>query len=154
MYSLTALIRNALPIFRLNIEAMETLDFLFAKGKGLAIAILDELCAKKCLFVVTTHYPEIKEYSAGRSGLVNARMAFDKESLKPLFRLEIGEAGESCALYIAEKLGMPRKMLERAHRAAYGVAGNEFGTRQETLVPDKASAAPSLNFYFALCTVV
>lgn len=74
---------------------------------------------KNCLFVVTTHYPEIKEYASNKPGLVNARMAFDKESLMPLYHLEIGEAGESCALYIAERLGMPEKMLKRAHEAAY-----------------------------------
>lgn len=115
-----------------------------AEGMGLAIAILDELCAKKCLFVVTTHYPEVKEYAAGKSELVNARMAFDKESLVPLYRLELGEAGESCALYIAEKLGMPGRMLERAHRMAYGTASNKFGTRHETLVPGKVSATPQI----------
>ena len=96
-----------------------------AEGMGLAVAVLDELCAKGCLFAVTTHYPEIKEYAANKPGLVNARMAFDKESLMPLYRLEIGEAGESCALYIAERLGMPWKMLKRAHEAAYGNSGEE-----------------------------
>lgn len=53
-------------------------------------------------------------------GHVNARMTFDKESLKPTYRLVIGEAGESCAFYIAGKLGMPEPMLECAARAAYG----------------------------------
>lgn len=95
-----------------------------AEGMGLAIAVLDELCAKECLFAVTTHYPEIKEYAASKPGLINARMAFDKESLMPLYRLEIGEAGESCALYIAERLGMPWRMLKRAHEAAYGNSGD------------------------------
>lgn len=38
-------------------------------------------------------------------------MTFDKESLKPLYQLIIGEAGESCAFYIAEKMGMPEEML-------------------------------------------
>lgn len=91
-----------------------------AEGMGLAIAILDALGSKKCLFVVTTHYPEIKEYAAKKPGIQNARMAFDKESLLPLYRLEMGEAGESCALYIAERLGMPKDMLLRARDAAYG----------------------------------
>ena len=91
-----------------------------AEGMGLAIAVLDELCAKGCMFVVTTHYPEIKEYAAVTDGLVNARMAFDKESLMPLYCLEIGQAGESCAIYIAERLGMPPQILARAQEAAYG----------------------------------
>lgn len=90
-----------------------------AEGMGIAIAILEELAHKGCLFVATTHYPEIKEYAAKTEGLTNARMAFDRESLKPLYRLEIGEAGESCALYIAKRLGMPKQMLERAYQEAY-----------------------------------
>ncbi len=89
-----------------------------AEGMGIAVAVLDELRAKGCLFVATTHYPEIKDYAARTPGLVNARMAFDRESLRPLYRLEIGVAGESCALYIAERLGMPEHMLARARKAA------------------------------------
>lgn len=91
-----------------------------AEGMGIAVAILEELRTKQCLFVATTHYPEIKEFAARTPGLCNARMAFDRESLLPLYRLEIGEAGESCALYIAERLGMPPSMLRRAHAATYG----------------------------------
>jgi dsDNA-specific endonuclease/ATPase MutS2 len=90
-----------------------------AEGMGIAIAILEELRLKGCLFVATTHYPEVKEYAAKSEGLVNARMAFDRESLRPLYRLEIGEAGESCALYIAKRLGLPKHMLERAYQEAY-----------------------------------
>ncbi|MBP1755376.1 MAG: mismatch repair protein MutS domain protein [Firmicutes bacterium] len=91
-----------------------------AEGMGIAIAILEELSQKGCLFVATTHYPEVKEYAHKAPGLINARMAFDRESLKPLYRLELGEAGESCALYIAKRLGLPRHMLERAYHEAYG----------------------------------
>ncbi len=90
-----------------------------AEGMGIAIAILEELRNKGCLFVATTHYPEVKEYANKTEGLLNARMAFDRESLKPLYRLEIGEAGESCALYIAKRLGLPKRMLERAYQEAY-----------------------------------
>lgn len=47
-------------------------------------------------------------------------MTFDKESLKPLYQLVLGEAGESCAFYIAQRLGMPKDMLKCAVAAAYG----------------------------------
>lgn len=90
-----------------------------AEGMGIAISILEELKHKGCLFVATTHYPEVKEYANKAAGLLNARMAFDRESLKPLYQLEIGEAGESCALYIAKRLGLPKRMLERAYEEAY-----------------------------------
>jgi len=90
-----------------------------AEGMGIATAILEELLVKGCLFTVTTHYPEIKEFATGTQGVINARMAFDRESLMPLYRLEIGEAGESCALHIAQRLGMPAHILERAREITY-----------------------------------
>ncbi|MBN7773638.1 endonuclease MutS2 [Clostridium aminobutyricum] len=91
-----------------------------AEGMGIAISILAELKQRNCLFIATTHYPEIKEFAQNTEGLINARMEFDRESLKPLYKLQIGEAGESCALYIAKRLGFPEHMLARAEKEAYG----------------------------------
>ena len=70
---------------------------------GIAIAILESLRQCGCLFLVTTHYPEVKGYAEAADGIENARMAFDRETLQPLYRLVQGEAGESCALFIAKK---------------------------------------------------
>lgn len=39
---------------------------------GIAIAILEELRKSGCLFLVTTHYPEVKEYAQDTPGIVNA----------------------------------------------------------------------------------
>lgn len=117
---------NIIEILRLaNDQSLVLLDELGsgtdpAEGMGLAIAILEELAVKKCLFTATTHYPEIKDFAKSTPGLTNARMAFDRQSLMPLYRLEMGEAGESCALYIARRLGLPQQMIERAAIAAYG----------------------------------
>jgi len=93
-----------------------------AEGMGIATAILEELLTSSCLFTVTTHYPEIKDFAARTQGVINARMAFDRDSLMPLYRLEIGEAGESCALHIAERLGMPQHLLTRARQITYSAA--------------------------------
>jgi len=101
-----------------------------AEGMGIATAILEELLTKNCLFTVTTHYPEIKDFAARTTGVLNARMAFDRESLMPLYKLEIGEAGESCALHIAERLGMPEHLLKRAREVTYA-APAEKTVRQE-----------------------
>lgn len=90
------------------------------EGMGIAIAILEELKKSGALYFVTTHYPEVKTYVEKTEGVINARMTFDRESLRPLYQLKIGEAGESCAFYIAKKLGMPGSMLKRASEAAYG----------------------------------
>ena len=56
---------------------------------------------------MTTHYPEVKEYATKAEDIVNARMTFDKETLRPTYQMIIGEADESCAFYIADRLGMP-----------------------------------------------
>lgn len=90
------------------------------EGMGIAIAILEELKKSGALFLVTTHYPDVKEYAEQTSGMVNARMSFDKETLSPTYQMIIGEAGESCAFYIADRLGMPNEMLRTAIKAAYG----------------------------------
>ena len=111
-----------------------------AEGMGLAVAILEELGRRGCLFVATTHYPEIKEYAAVTEGLCNARMAFDRESLQPLYRMEIGEAGESCALHIAARLGFPAHMLARAQTAAYGGVFAPDETQTEAAPPLPADA--------------
>lgn len=91
-----------------------------AEGMGIAIAVLEELKKEGCLFLVTTHYPEVKEYACRTQGVINARMAFDKETLCPVYQMVIGEAGESCAFYIADRLGMPANMLKTAIGHAYG----------------------------------
>ncbi|MEY8355077.1 DNA mismatch repair protein MutS [Lachnospiraceae bacterium 54-53] len=109
-----------------------------AEGMGIAIAILEELLARGCLFLATTHYPEVKTFAQTAEGIANARMAFDKETLKPLYRMEIGEAGESCALFIAKRLGMPERMIKRAGMYAYGDGENQPDGGMDPLNKGKA----------------
>lgn len=101
-----------------------------AEGMGLAVAVLEELIKAGCLFFVTTHYPEIKEFARTSEAILNARMRFDPASLRPLYSLEIGEAGESCALLIAKRLGMPDDIISRAHRAVSGDIACEVKPRE------------------------
>jgi dsDNA-specific endonuclease/ATPase MutS2 len=89
------------------------------EGMGIAIAILEELRNKRCLFLATTHYPEVKVYAEEAEEITNARMAFDRQSLKPLYMLEIGKSGESQALYLAKQLGMPQCMMLKAYQQSY-----------------------------------
>lgn len=122
----SAHIKNALEVLKeANRDSFVIMDELGsgtdpAEGMGIAIAILEELRKCGCLFLVTTHYPEVKEYADRTEDVINARMTFDKETLRPTYQMVIGEAGESCAFYIADRLGMPNEMLKTAIRAAYG----------------------------------
>lgn len=122
----SAHITNVLAILqKVNPESLVIMDELGSgtdpqEGMGVAVSILEELKKSGALFLVTTHYPEIKNYAEEEEGIVNARMAFDSEDLKPTYQMVIGESGQSCALYIAKRLGMPAHMLRRAAEAAYG----------------------------------
>ncbi|MFA9377839.1 MAG: DNA mismatch repair protein MutS [Lachnotalea sp.] len=122
----SAHIMNILDILKkVNHESLVIVDELGSgtdptEGMGIAISILEELRKCECLFLATTHYPEVKTYASETAHVINARMGFDRESLKPLYQLEVGEAGESCAFQIAKRLGMPIQMLITASKAAYG----------------------------------
>lgn len=130
----SAHITNVLDILRrVNDQSLVLMDELGSgtdplEGMGIAVAILEELKKSGALFLVTTHYPEVKVYAEQTEGIVNARMTFDKENLKPLYQMVIGEAGESCAFHIAKRLGMPSSMLKRAAEAAYGEAQGKSQT--------------------------
>lgn len=131
-------IKNVLSILReIDKDGFVIMDELGSgtdpqEGMGIAIAILENLRESGANFLVTTHYPEVKEYAGRNEGIVNARMTFDKQTLKPTYKMVIGEAGESCAFYIADRLGMPKEMLDIAVAAAYGetaVSTYNFGNR-------------------------
>ena len=110
-----------------------------AEGTGLATAILEELLRRNCFILVTTHDPQIKRWAAKTEHVVSARMAFDRESLRPLYRLEMGRSGESCAIEIARRLGMPGHLLDRAREVS--LQGPEAESRVK--LPVKAFAAAS-----------
>ena len=148
----SAHIKNVLEVLsEVNQDSLVIMDELGsgtdpAEGMGIAISILEELRKSGCNFVVTTHYPEVKEYAKKADGIVNARMTFDKESLLPTYQMIIGEAGESCAFYIADRLGMPESMLKVAIEAAYGKkeADGFVSRNRKTLEKKKTGAIRKL----------
>lgn len=89
------------------------------EGMGIAIAVLEELYMKKATILATTHYSEIKDFALNHEGFVNGCMEFDINTLKPLYKLNIGKPGESNAFLIALRLGMNKNIIERAHEVTY-----------------------------------
>ena len=85
------------------------------QGAALACAVLQELQEKGALVLATTHLTDIVGFVHRREGMVNASMEFDRETFTPLYRLKRGEPGQSHALEIARKYGLPGSVIERAH---------------------------------------
>ncbi|MEK3744642.1 DNA mismatch repair protein MutS [Brevibacillus sp. FSL K6-0770] len=102
------------------------------EGVALSIAILEELHKRGATVIATTHFNEIKNFASATAGFQNARMEFDEETLQPLYRLRIGEAGHSYAFLIAMKLGIPRAMIERSQEInQHGFARTQAGMASE-----------------------
>jgi len=85
------------------------------QGAALACSVLQELQEKGALVIATTHLTDIVGFVHKRDGMVNASMEFDRETLTPLYRLKKGEPGQSHALEIARRYGLPDRVIERAH---------------------------------------
>lgn len=86
------------------------------EGSALARALLDTLIAKHVTTLVATHYSELKAYAYTTPGVHNASVEFDLASLRPTYHLTVGLPGRSNALAIAERLGLPRPIIERARQ--------------------------------------
>lgn len=86
------------------------------EGAALAVAIMEAMYEKGALVVATTHYGEIKRFAEIHEDFVPAAMAFDRETLTPKYRLQVGEIGDSQALWIAKKMHMSKELIRQAQK--------------------------------------
>jgi DNA mismatch repair protein MutS2 len=84
------------------------------QGAAISCAVLGELRDKGALVFATTHLADIMAFVHKTDGMVNASMEFDRKTFTPLYRLKAGEPGESHALEIAKRYGLPEGTLKRA----------------------------------------
>jgi len=84
------------------------------EGAALAMAILETLLARGALVAASTHYPELKAFALNTSGVTNASVEFDPETLRPTYRVHVGLPGASNAFAIAGRLGLEAEVLGRA----------------------------------------
>ena len=83
-------------------------------GCAIAEAVLEELYDKGSYGVVTTHFADLKLLADSFPGIVNGAMLFDTDAMRPLYRLAVGHPGSSFAFEIAESIGFPKEILDKA----------------------------------------
>ena len=86
------------------------------EGAALGRAILDQLDGIGCRAIVTTHLGDLKTYAFHNDRAENGAVEFDVETMRPTYRLHIGQFGMSNALKIARRLKLPKELLRKAHR--------------------------------------
>ena len=84
------------------------------EGSAIAMAILDHFIAEKSRLIVTTHHGILKNYGYTQEGVENASMEFDSRTLSPTYRIIMGIPGESRAVDIASRNGLPAELISRA----------------------------------------
>lgn len=116
----SAHLKNIVKIIStLGENALVLLDELGAgtdptEGAALAKSLLVALQKRGARVIATTHYGELKEFAYAHPGIENAAVAFDRETLRPTYRILLGVPGNSQAFYIAERLGLPEEIVAGA----------------------------------------
>ena len=103
-----------------------------AEGASLAQSILKELSDRGGTILASTHYGELKAFAYTTEGFQNAAMEFDQKNFRPTYRLLMGAPGASHALRIAERYGIPKRIVERA-REGLGVQAIDMAMMMEQL---------------------
>ncbi|HTJ13062.1 MAG TPA: MutS2/Smr-associated SH3 domain-containing protein [Dinghuibacter sp.] len=83
-------------------------------GGAFAEVIMEELARKHAYGIVTTHYLNLKVMAGKVPGIINGAMAFDEQRLLPMYQLIVGKPGSSYTFAIAERIGLDKRLIERA----------------------------------------
>jgi DNA mismatch repair protein MutS2 len=86
------------------------------EGCAVAMSLIDWFIERGCLTVLTTHHGILKNYGYSRPACLNASMDFDRTSLSPTYRILMGVPGESRALEVASKNGLPAVIVNGARK--------------------------------------
>ena len=83
-------------------------------GGAFAEVIMEELAFKHSFGIVTTHYLNLKVMANKVKGIINGAMQFDEVNLLPLYKLQIGKPGSSYTFSIAERIGLDKRLINKA----------------------------------------
>ena len=89
------------------------------EGGALAMSIIEHFRLRGAMVIATTHYDALKTYASTTEGVTPAGFGFDPRTFAPTYRLNYGSPGSSLAFEIANRLGLPASIIERArtHRS-------------------------------------
>ncbi len=87
-----------------------------SEGSALGMSILDALRGKGAKILSTTHHDSLKAYAYLTEKVMNARVEFDEITLQPTYEISIGLPGKSCAFSVAQRLGIPDRVISDAER--------------------------------------
>jgi DNA mismatch repair protein MutS2 len=85
-------------------------------GGAFAEVIMEELAIKHSFGIVTTHYLNLKVMANKVSGIINGAMQFDEKNLLPMYKLVVGKPGSSYTFSIAERIGLEKRLIEKARK--------------------------------------
>jgi len=85
-------------------------------GGAFAEVIMEELAIKHSFGIVTTHYLNLKVMANKVSGIINGAMQFDEKNLLPMYKLIVGKPGSSYTFSIAERIGLEKRLIEKARK--------------------------------------
>ncbi len=105
-------------------------------GGAIAEAVLERFNHNGAFGIVTTHYTNLKHYAEDAPGVVNGAMLYDRQLLRPLFRLEVGRPGSSFAVEIARKIGLPEDIIAEAAEKV-GAGQMDYDKHLQDIARDK-----------------
>jgi DNA mismatch repair protein MutS2 len=85
-------------------------------GGAFAEVIMEELAFRHAFGIVTTHYLNLKVMANKVKGIINGAMQFDEQNLLPLYKLQVGQPGSSYTFSIAERIGLDKKLINKARK--------------------------------------
>ena len=85
-------------------------------GGALAEIFLEEFYHKKAFGIITTHYSNLKVLANELDYVTNANMQFNEQTLEPLYKLYLGQAGSSFTFEVAQKNGIPFSLINKAKK--------------------------------------
>ena len=85
-------------------------------GGAFAEVIMEELAYKHSYGIVTTHYLNLKVMANKVPGIINGAMQFDEKNLLPMYKLIVGKPGSSYTFSIAERIGLEKKLIDKARK--------------------------------------